>query len=96
MSQYLNGQAKGRFFPDQGSFVEASFLSDPDYLISNSWASWRWPSAEEDLSRSIYSANQALDVMYVEFEKALYGTLEMSADMRNLIDKTNNRIYGAL
>jgi hypothetical protein len=94
MSQYLNSNAKGQFFPSvPGSFNQA-FINDPTWLISTNTADWTWPSPN---TATQWSAADALGQLIRQFEVVLYGVLEMKTDnMQHLIDKTNNRIYGEL
>lgn len=94
MSQYINGW-KSIFFPDAGKTFPQQYLTS-DWLIpaTGGDAGWKWPSGDTNTQ---FSAKDALAVMLSYFEKVLYGTLEMKADnMFDLIDKTNNQIYGQL
>lgn len=95
MSQYLNGNAKGMFFPDAGQSFQQSFIDDPDWLISADGNGWTWPSNGQ--TGPPYSAEDALKTMIEYFETVLYGVLEMKSDtMLDLMDQTNNAIYGEL
>ena len=92
MSQYLNGNAKGMFFPAAGSSFQQSFVNDPDWQIPPGGAGWVWPSNGNN--QPPYSAEDALYTMISYFETVLYGVLEVKSDnMLDLIDSTNNGIY---
>ena len=95
MSQYLNGNAKGMFFPGAGSSFRQAFINDPDWQIPQSGAGWVWPTTSG--TGPPWSAEDALHTMIGYFETVLYGVLEMKSDnMLDLIDRTNNGIYSEL
>lgn len=95
MSQYLNGNAKGIFFPAAGQSFQQSFVNDPSWLIPQNGAGWTWPTSGQ--TRTTYSAEDALYHMISYFETVLYGVLEMKSDnLLDMIDRTNNGIYGEL
>jgi hypothetical protein len=96
MSQYLNGDAKGKFFPAAPADFIQSFVNDPTYDMTKNPNSWVWPSNGGSTTRP-WSAQDALIDMISTFEWVLHGVLEMkSSNMLDLIDRTNNGIYSQL
>ncbi|MCJ1326572.1 hypothetical protein MMC10_003237 [Thelotrema lepadinum] len=94
MSQYLNSNAKALFFPDLGQVFAQAYANDPKYQIPENADGWAWP---EDSFVGSRSAKDTLRDMTFDFERVLYGVLEMKADnMLPLIDENNNEIYSAL
>jgi hypothetical protein len=94
MSQYLNGNAKGLFFPNAGSTFQQTFVGDPNFQIPAGGLGWTWPSGGGPGQSSV---SDALNRMLQYWQPVLYGVLEMGSDnMLPLFDKTNNRIYGEL
>lgn len=92
MSQYLNGDAKGIFFPAAGQSFQQSYVHEADWLIPQDGIGWTWRA-----TGTTYSAEDALSHMIGYFEKVLYGVLEMKTNnMLDLIDRTNNAIYHKL
>ncbi|KAI9708919.1 MAG: hypothetical protein M1820_003613 [Bogoriella megaspora] len=90
MSGYLNNIAKSQFFPESGQQFSQPFVNDPNYVIgAQNIANWKWPSNSQP-----FSARDSLNRMVEQFERVLYGVLEMNSDnMQELIQKTNNAIY---
>lgn len=83
------------FFPAAGQSFQQSFVNDPDWLIPQNGAGWTWPASGE--TGTTYSAEDALNHMISYFETVLYGVLEMKSNkLLDLIDETNNGIYGEL
>ena len=94
MSSYLNSNAKGMFFPEQGNIFQHTFVNDPKFSMPQGGQGWTWPTGGFG---GVLSAKDALVAMSRYFEVVLYGVLEMKADnMLSLIDETNNGIYNAL
>ncbi|KAI0469711.1 hypothetical protein GGR56DRAFT_244607 [Xylariaceae sp. FL0804] len=90
MSQFVNGDGKGRFFTSAINPLPQPFVGDPAYQIQNDGI-WTWPSGTGK------SAKDAINKMRQDFELVLLGALEMKSSlMLNLIDRTNNRVYDAL
>ncbi|KAG9527372.1 hypothetical protein KCU93_g5257, partial [Aureobasidium melanogenum] len=87
LSVYLN-QVKAALFPLAAFWAE----NDDDWWLSpQTISSWHWHSGDDK------SVKDLLSSLAKQFERILYGTLEMQADnMLPMIDKTNNRIYAAL
>ncbi|KAI1393091.1 uncharacterized protein F4822DRAFT_426286 [Hypoxylon trugodes] len=93
MSQYLNGDGKGKFFVDPTKTLPNTFFGDPNFAIQNN-AGWKWANDKEG---NQMSAEDTLRTMIIYFETVLLGVLEMKSDsMLPLMDKTNNRVYDAL
>ncbi|KAI1169459.1 hypothetical protein F4777DRAFT_222122 [Nemania sp. FL0916] len=94
MSQYVNGDGKGKFFQDATNPLPQLFINDPQFAIANN-NRWKWPSG---MSSTQKSANDTIrSIFYGYFETVLLGALEMKSEpMLDLIDRTNNRIYDAL
>lgn len=93
MSEYLNANAKGKFFPASGTY-DQQYVTNPDWKMATRPAEWKWAKPNTDEQ---WSAAQTLSDLIVEWESSLYGVLELKTDnMLELIDRTNNRIYGEL
>lgn len=92
MSQYLNGDAKGMFFPAAGKSFQQPYVDEADWLIPQDGVGWTWR-----VTKTTWSAEDSLNEMIGYFEKVLYGVLEMKTNnMLDLIDRTNNAIYSEL
>ena len=90
MSQYINGQGKGRFFDGQLKYV-----GDPNWKITLDPAKWQWGSSNGGTLPE--SARDALYRFLAQFQASLTGVLELkSNEMQALIKKTNSRIYAQL
>ncbi|KAI1771557.1 hypothetical protein F4818DRAFT_207037 [Hypoxylon cercidicola] len=93
MSQFLNGDGKGKFFADAKNPLPNTFVGNSQFAIKND-PTWKWAKGK---SATQMSATDTLRVMITHFETVLLGALEMKSDsMLPLMDRTNNRIYDAL
>jgi hypothetical protein len=90
MSQYINGNGKGRFFDGPLPYVD-----DSEYVVTMDPALWKWESSNSP--KPPWSAHDTLYTFLAQFQASLSGVLELkSDDMQGLIKKTNSRIYEQL
>ena len=99
MSQYLNGDGKGMFFPKNGDPLgwASKYVGDKDkeYIIPSDFTDYEWKSVNPNSKP--WSGEDTIIEQITHFEQTLYGVLEMKNDrMHEMIDKTNNRIYAHL